>query len=101
MLFKIILLIILILPFEVFGNDLFGFLLEPCDLKYGVPISHNEGQLTIMNPNGKVETFLSEQLVGVAHYVLNESVFDLTQISEASFPFLKRFEVKEKNIKSL
>lgn len=98
MLFRVLILIFLVSPLPVWANDLFGFLLAPCELKYGVPVDHNEGQLTILSPNGEVETFPSEKLVGVAHYVLSESVFDLTKLNQSSIPYLKRFEVKDTDL---
>gem|GEM_PF-5623789 len=90
--------ILLSVPFQVLGNDLFGFLLSPCDLKLGVPIDHTEGQLTIMLPNGKTESFPSDQLTGIAHYILTESVFDLSHVSSDALVFMKKFEVKDTDL---
>lgn len=90
--------LLLSLPLQVLGNDLFGFLRSPCDLKLGVPIDHTEGQLTIMLPDGTTETFPSDQLTGIAHYILNESVFGLSKISAESLSFMKKFEVKDADI---
>jgi hypothetical protein len=90
--------ILLSLPLQVLGNDLFGFLLSQCDLKLGAPIDHTEGQLTIMLPNGKIESFPSDQLTGIAHYILPESAFDLSNVSEDSLVFMKKFEVKDTDL---
>ncbi len=90
--------ILLSLPTQVLGNDLFGFLLSPCDLKLGVPIDHTDGQLSIMLPNGKTESFPSDQLTGIAHYVLPESVFDLSNVSPESLAFMKKFEVEDTDL---
>lgn len=95
---KLLILLLFFLPLRGMANDVFGFLSGPCNLKLGVPVDHTDGQLTILTPEGKTETFPSEDLTAVAHYVLPGSVFQFSDFSKEAQGFIKNFDVKDTDL---
>lgn len=95
---KVILFLLIAFSTQVMANDIFGFLLPNCKFVEGVPVDYFEGTLTIIDTKGKTKTIQVEDINGIGHYVLEESPFDFSHISEDSYKFAKQFEIKETDL---
>ncbi|HXH31495.1 MAG TPA: hypothetical protein VNJ01_11825 [Bacteriovoracaceae bacterium] len=91
-------LLVALLPASAPASDLFGFLKEGCQLELGVPISHQEGRLGILTPQGEIKYVTPAELVGIAHYVLSESAFGLENLSSETMTKAKTFQVKDSDL---
>ena len=81
-----------------FASDVFGFLMPGCQLIPGVPVEYQDGKLTVLDVKGNTQSIPVESINGIAHYVLQESPFDFSNVPDETFFFAKKFEIKDTDI---